>query len=104
VCIAHPFFEMATMMDTVYDGSALRHRHETEVRMRLRDAYLEPWTRFEPMERLVEAFEMSKSLGALHQAMSYMWILMNIAEDARWELESGLAMWLRSLLPTQSGN
>jgi len=29
---------------------------------------------------------------------------MNIAEDARWELESGLAMWLRSLLPTQSGN
>ena len=104
VCIAHPFVEMATMMDTVYDGSALRHRHEPEVRTRLRDAYLEPWTRFQPMERLVEAFEMSKSLGALHQAMSYMWILMNIAEDARWELESGLAIWLRSLLPTQSGN
>jgi hypothetical protein len=25
-----------------------------------------------------------------------------VAEDARWELESGLAMWLRSLLPTWS--
>jgi hypothetical protein len=99
VCISHPFFEMATMMDTVYDGSALQHRHETDVRARLRDAYLEPWTTFETMERLVEAFELTKSLGALHQAMSYMWILMNVAEDARWELESGLAMWLRSLLP-----
>jgi hypothetical protein len=56
------------------------------------------------MERLVEAFELSKPLGALHQAMSYMWILMNVAESARWELESGLAMWLRSLLPTLPGN
>lgn len=100
VCIAHPFFEMATIMDTVYDGNALRHRHEIEVRTRLRDAYLEPWTTYGTMEHLVEAFELTKSLGALHQAMSYMWMLMNVAEDARWELESGLAMWLKSLLPT----
>jgi hypothetical protein len=33
--------------------------------------------------------------------MSYMWLLMNVAEDARWELESGLLMWLRNLLPAQ---
>jgi hypothetical protein len=30
-----------------------------------------------------------------------MWILMNLAEDARWELESGLLTWLRNLLPDQ---
>ena len=47
---------------------------------------------------LVHAFELSTSLGALHQAMSYMWILMNVAEDARWELEHGLVTWLRRLL------
>ena len=99
VCIAHPFFEMATMMDTVYDANALQARDEAEVRARLRDAYLEPWTVYAPMERLVEAFELSQPLGALHQAMSYMWILMNVAADARWELESGLVMWLRRLLP-----
>lgn len=99
VCIAHPFFEMSTIVDTVYDESLIRH--DVDVHTRLRDAYLEPWTAYESMERLVEAFELTTSLGALHQAMSYMWILMNVAADARWELESGLAMWLRNVLPAQ---
>lgn len=98
VCISHPFFEMATMIDTAFDGSVLDH--ETDVRTRLRDAYLEAWTTYAPMDHLIEAFELTKALGVLHQAMSYMWILMNIAEDARWELENGLAIWLRRLLPT----
>ena len=99
VCISHPFFEMATISDMAFDASVLQH--ETNVRMRLRDAYLEPWTMYETKERLVEAFELTKSLGVLHQAMSYMWLLMNVAEDARWELENGLLMWLRNLLPAQ---
>ena len=99
VCIAHPFFELTTIIDTAFDDGVLQH--EANVRTQLRDAYLEPWTAYETMERLVEAFELSTPLGALHQAMSYMWILMNVAEDARWELERGLVMWLRNLLPSQ---
>ena len=99
VCIAHPFFELTTIIDTVFDDSVLQH--EAHVRTQLRDAYLEPWTAYDTMERLVEAFEVSTPLGALHQAMSYMWILMNVAEDARWELERGLVMWLRHVLPSQ---
>ena len=99
VCIAHPFFEMTTLIDTVFDESVLPP--QADVRTQLRDAYLAPWITYAPMARLVEAFELTKSLGALHQAMSYMWILMNVAEDARWELESGLLMWLRRLLPSQ---
>jgi hypothetical protein len=99
VCIAHPFFELTTILDTVFDDSVLPH--DANVRTLLRDAYLEPWTAYETMERLVEAFELSTPLGALHQAMSYMWLLMNVAENARWELERGLIMWLRHLLPSQ---
>ena len=99
VCISHPFFEMTTIIDTVFDASVLHNR--TDIRARLRDAYLEPWTVHASMERLIEAFELTKSLGTLHQAMSYMWILMNVAEDARWELENGLMIWLRHLLPSQ---
>jgi hypothetical protein len=99
VCIAHPFFELTTLLDTVFDTNVLPH--EADVRTQLRDAYLEPWTAHATMERLVEAFEVSTPLGALHQAMSYMWILMNVAEDARWELGHGLVMWLRHVLPSQ---
>ncbi len=96
VCISHPFFDMATMSGAYFDVLALDRNEDTDTR--LRDAYLEPWTAYEPMERLVEAFEASKPLGALHQAMSYMWILTNIAPDARPEPEGGLMHWVRNLL------
>jgi hypothetical protein len=94
--MAHPFFDMAPIIER-----AMRERvrpFEQDVRARLRDAYLAPWTVYEPMERLVHAFELSTSLGALHQAMSSMWMLMNVAPEARWQFERGLVKWLRRLL------
>ena len=96
VCISHPFFDMATVAGTYFDESALGGNPIADAR--LRDAYLQPWTKFEPMERLVEAFEASKPLGALHQVMSYMWIITNIAAGASPELEGGLLHWVRNLL------
>ena len=43
-------------------------------------------------------FELSRALGARHQAMRSRWSRMHVAADARWELESGLVMWRRSVL------
>ncbi|MCI0822871.1 MAG: hypothetical protein J4N34_05520, partial [Chloroflexi bacterium] len=73
------------------------------VGLRLRDAYLKPWSQHQPMERLIQAYEAARPLGALHQAMSYMWILNNIAEDARWQLEGGLRQWLKIVLTLCGG-
>jgi hypothetical protein len=96
-CVSYPFLDMATFINAVFDemqqlGSI------PDVRTRLRGAYLELWTKYEPIERLVEAFELSQPLGALHQAISYAWIANNIAEDARWEIAHGLTVWLKSLI------
>ena len=96
VCVSHPFFDMATISAAYFDESALERTPDADAR--LRDAYLQAWTAYEPMERLIEAFEASRPLGALHQAMTYMWILTNIAPDSRGELEGGLLHWVRSLL------
>ncbi len=96
VCVSHPFFEMATISGAYFDESVLKDNPDAEIR--LQDAYLEPWSEVMPMERLVEAFEASRPLGALHQTMTYMWILTNISPDARPELEGGLLHWVRSLL------
>ncbi len=96
VCVSHPFFDMATIMDTVFDDNLFHG--EADVAQRLQEAYLEPWTAYEPVERLLDAFHIARPLGALHQAMSYVWILTNLAEDARWELEAALPIWLRGLL------
>lgn len=95
-CISHPFFDMATISGAYFDRSALQSDPSADDR--LRDAYLGAWAAYEPSARLTEAFEAAKPLGALHQAMTYMWILANIAEDERAELEGGLAHWLRNLL------
>lgn len=95
-CVSHPFFDMATISGAYFDHSALQA--DPSVDDRLRDAYLEAWAAHAPADRLIEAFEAAKPLGALHQAMTYMWILTNIAEDERAELEGGLAHWLRNLL------
>jgi len=96
VCVSHPFFEMATISGAYFDESVLKDNPDAEIR--LRDAYLEPWTKLMPVEKLVEAFEASRPLGALHQTMTYMWILTNISPDARPELEGGLLHWVRNLL------
>ena len=95
-CISHPFFDMATMASTVFDDNVFKG--DESVAIRIRDAYLQPWMKYEPMDRLIQAYDASKPLGALHQAMSYMWILTNIAEDTRWEVEIGLPTWIRTLL------
>ncbi len=95
-CVSHPFFEMATISGAYFDESVLKDNPDADDR--LRDAYLEPWTKYEPMDRLIEEFDAARPLGALHQAMTYMWILTNIPPDARPELEGGLLHWVRYLL------
>ena len=96
-CISHPFIDTTTMITTVFDELELPIGFD-ELKTRVRDAYLQPWSEFEPMERLIEAFELSQPLGALHQAMTYAWLISSVAEDARWELQAGLTDWLRQLL------
>ena len=96
VCVSHPFFEMATISGAYFDESVLKDSPDADAR--LRDAYLQPWTALMPMDKLVEAFDASRPLGALHQAMTYMWILTNISPDARPELQGGLLHWVRNLL------
>jgi hypothetical protein len=63
-CIAHPFLDMI----------AILHEKDIALQTRLRDAYLATWTQYEPMERLLELWQMAYPLCALHQAVSYRYI------------------------------
>lgn len=60
-CVAHPFLDMI----------AILHEKDVALQTRLRDAYLATWTQYEPMERLLELWQMAYPLCALHQAVSY---------------------------------
>jgi hypothetical protein len=62
-------------------------------------AYLDVWTRYEPMINLRHAYELAKVLGYLHQAaFYYAHIIPNIETHARWEVQSMLPHLLRQVL------
>ena len=63
----------------------------------LRDAYIEVWTDFEPMDRLVEAFELARQLASLHQASVYYQTIVPDIE-AKWEWEKMVPYFLKRLV------
>ncbi len=64
-CIAHPFFDLATVLDT---DNAPESPGAAE---RLRDAYLGEWSAYGSPEELREAFAAAYRLAPLHHAVSY---------------------------------
>ena len=91
--ISHPFFSLWFMLGELQYGAPSMVGHWAA----LRDAYLRPWTRFEPMNRLVEAFELSRPLASLHQAAIYHDTIMPAAEIG-WEWERMVPYCLKRLV------
>jgi aminoglycoside phosphotransferase (APT) family kinase protein len=95
--VAHPFFSMFLFFAYARMEECLAAH--SDVRARLRDAYLEPWTVYEPMKRLREAFEISQRLAALHIAAIYQQaILPNLEDRNEWQ---AMAPWCLKLLLQQ---
>lgn len=92
-CLAHPFFSMAAVIEHQADFPKV-----PDAASRLLDAYLEPWTVFEPMERLRETFAIAQTLAAVHLAWSYHRIIAHLEEDARWEMGGAVPHYLRMAL------
>jgi hypothetical protein len=65
--IAHPFLSLLPLQVGLhFDPRRVRVPGAAE---RLRDAYLQPWTAVRPLPQLVDAFELSRPLAALHYAV-----------------------------------
>jgi hypothetical protein len=70
---------------------------------RLRDAYLEPWTRFSPLPQLIEVFELAYPLGMLSRALTWDRLLMGLDETDRAEYEGFVPAWLEMASETLEG-
>lgn len=86
--IAHPFMDMLLIYN----------EKDSAAREQLRDIYLSAWTRFEPMNRLLELWSLCGVVHAIYHAISYQYILRYTEERARRELESSLPYFLRIAL------
>jgi len=96
-CLAHPFCSLFVALRVAryvlkYDEEALEH---------LRQAYLAPWTRFEPMERLERAFALAHRLGSLYKAIFWYRFLSWLQPDLRWAHEDAALYFLRVFLGTE---
>lgn len=93
--ISHPFFDLPFFLSEIERELPLI----PDAREQLRDAYLEVWTRFEPLSDLQRAYELAQVLSGLHQALFYhVHILPSIEATARWEMQNMLPMLLRQVV------
>lgn len=91
--VSHPFFSMNFLTD-----GDLHAPDVPGVRERLREAYLQPWVAYEPMPKLVQAFELAQQLAPLHYALIYHRQILPQMENA-WEMNNMIPFYLRKLLP-----
>lgn len=71
--------------------------------LRLRDAYLEPWTKFAPLPQLIVIFELTYPLGMFCRAMTWDRLLTTLSESVRAEYASFVSAWLQMAAETLEG-
>lgn len=80
-CVAHPFLDMITPYYMEKDEAK---------RARGKEAYLAAWEGWASRSALEEAWRLAKPLAALHQAVSYLHILIGTEEVVHPEMADGL--------------
>ena len=92
-CVAHPFVDLATFLRYAERGSIDRTTRE-----RWRDHYLRGWEEFAPYDVARHVFELVTPLAAMHQVISYRWLLESLDPSERWQFGSALDDWLARAL------
>lgn len=88
--IAHPFFSLILFLE----DAAQALPHVPDLRDRLLHAYLQPWTIYEPIERLRSAFDLAQMLAPIHYAVTYhQYVLPHM--EARWEMHNMVPFYLQ---------
>jgi hypothetical protein len=90
--LSHPFAGLTnTLRDIAYRGGLEPDSPEI---LRLRDVYLEPWTRFAPLDQLRSMFAHGYLLGMLCRAVTWERFLAASSNEARDEYDRNAAVWL----------
>jgi hypothetical protein len=78
-CIAHPFFSLRTVFVSV--ENTLQLTEDAPDFARLRDAYLEPWTRYESREHLLAACKLAQRLSPVCSALGWYRVISSLDES-----------------------
>jgi hypothetical protein len=90
--VSHPFAGLTnTLRDIAYRRGLEPNAAEV---LRLRDIYLEPWSRFASLDHLRTMFEAGYLLGMLCRAVTWQRFLASASQEARDEYDRNAAIWL----------
>ena len=92
-CIAHPFIDAATFLRYAERASIDRATCE-----RWRDHYLRGWEELAPYEVTSRLFELVEPLAAMHQVITYRWLLDSLDPSERWQFGGAMEDWLTRAL------
>lgn len=95
--VTHPFCSIfAALRSAKY-----RLHYDDDALLRLRDAYLEPWTIHvvhASREQLLAAFDIAQRLAMLSRVLTWYQVISPLEERAKWEYEDTIAYWLKMFL------
>jgi hypothetical protein len=97
-CAAQPFYTLvvglrgiAYRFELAEDAPELR---------RLRDIYLEPWTRYTSRANLIEACALAKQIGSFCRALTWHRVVSSLESPFREEQQDAVPGWLQVFLDT----
>jgi hypothetical protein len=92
--VGHPFGTLLATLRSIASRDAALERRNL---LRLRDAYLEPWTDARPRTELNETVEMALRVGAVGRAYAWMRALSGVPSDAHGDYAGVVGEWLLEL-------
>jgi hypothetical protein len=94
--VSHPFFTMLVTLRGAAHWLKLDERGPEL--LAVRDAYLEPWTRFAPREQLHDALDLAYHLGMVNRALSWHHGMGPLAPKDKEEYADSVPGWLQDYL------
>ncbi len=95
-CVSQPFTTLVVTMRSL--AHTFGHEAGSPELEDLRDAYLEPWTRYEPRERLQAAFALAQQVGRVSRALTWHRVVSSGEGVAREENAEAVPRWLKDAL------
>ena len=99
-CVSHPFYSLRTVLVSAEISLGLEE-NSPELHP-LRDAYLEPWTRYESREDLLEALDLSSRLASINGALTWHRLVSRLKGARREEYGEPVPVLLREFLDAET--
>jgi hypothetical protein len=99
-CITHPFFSLRTVSVSV--ENTLQVVETDPDFARLRDAYLEPWTRYASREHLLAAYRLAQRLSPISSALGWYRVISSLDESLRNDYAEAIPSLFREFLSSEA--